>query len=75
METLPEVQKVYRIRIVTTFLQSGIPISTVNLFHELLEEHAFRLPDRRGLYDLILSEELSKIKAEIVGKHTYLCYL
>ena len=40
-ETLPEAQKLYRIKLVKVFLKVGIPLSKIKILHELLEEHAF----------------------------------
>ena len=31
-ETLPEAQKVYRVKVVTTFLKAGVPLSKIEHF-------------------------------------------
>ena len=70
-ETLPDNQRVYRVKVVHTFLSAGVPISKIPLFRELLEENGFRLTDRRRMTDivpLILSQEKEKIKNEIAIK-------
>jgi len=70
-ETLPEQQQVFRVKVVTTFLQAGVPLSKVEHFRELLEETGFRLTDRRYLFDLIpfiLEEEKQINKVSIQGK-------
>jgi hypothetical protein len=70
-ETLPDSQQVYRVKVVTCFLKAAVPLHKLDCFRELLEEHAYRLSDRRHLSDLIpfiRSEEESKIRQEIRGK-------
>ena len=46
-ETLPTNQRVYRIKVVSAFLKAGVPLSKLECFREILEEHAYRLTDRR----------------------------
>ena len=70
-ETLPEDHQVYRIKVVTAFLKSGVPLSKVESFRDLLEENAYRLTDRCNLLDyatFILKEEESRIRSEIDGQ-------
>ena len=70
-ETLPQNQQVFRVKVVRTFLKAGVPLSKIDLFRDLLEETAFRLTDRRFMFDLIpfiLKEEEATIKNEISGK-------
>lgn len=70
-ETLPEQQQVYRIKVVTAFLKAGVPLSKIESFRELLEENAYRLTDRRNMYDyvpFILKDEENRIRQEIEGK-------
>ena len=38
-ETLPEDHQVYRIKVVSAFLKSGVPLSKVESFKDLLERH------------------------------------
>ena len=45
-ETLPQDQRVYRIKVVMAFLQAGVPLNKLESSRELLEENAFRLTDR-----------------------------
>ena len=71
-ETLPENQQVFRVKVVTCFLRTGVPLSKLTYFHELLEESTFRMSDRRHMSDLIpfiLHEEQAQIKKEIDGKY------
>ena len=70
-ESLPEAHKLWRVKVVTTFLKAGVPLGKVELFRHLLEENAYSLSDRRGMSDLIpfiQSEEQQQIKAELQGK-------
>ena len=69
--TLPDNQRVYRVKVTRTFLSAGVPLNKIPLFRELLEENGFRLTDRRRLSDtvpLILQQEKEKIRNEISGK-------
>ena len=52
--TLSEDCQVHRIKVVTTFLEAGIPLNKVDSFRDLLEENSTRLAGRRSLSDLIL---------------------
>ena len=67
-ETLPMDQRVYRVKVVKTFLRAAVPLNKIDTFRELLEENAFRLTDRRHMTDLVpfvLSQEVDEIKAEM----------
>ena len=71
-ETLPEEHRVYRVRVVETFLRAGVCLSKLEYFRPLLEESSYRLADRRQMQDLIpfiLDQEKLKIKKEIDGQH------
>ena len=46
-------QQVYRVKVVPTFLQAGVPLSKLDIFRDLLEENGFRLSDRLFMFDLI----------------------
>ncbi len=70
-QTLPEAQRVFRVRVVKTFLKAGVPLHKLEDYREILEQHAYKLADKRGMNDLIpfvLEDEQSTIKAEISGK-------
>ena len=70
-ETLPQAQRVYRVKVVRTFLRAGVPLNKIADFRELLEESASRLTDRRHMSDLVpfvLTQERAVIKEEIGGK-------
>ena len=71
-ETLPEVQRVFRVKVVSSFLRAGVPLNKLQYFREVLQNHAYRLADNRGMYDLIpfvLADETKQIKAEIDSKN------
>ncbi len=44
--TLPDAQRIYRVKVARTFLTAGVPLNKVPLFRELLEENGYRLKDR-----------------------------
>lgn len=71
-QTLPDSHRVYRVKVVTSFLKAGVPLSKLVHFREVLEQHAYKLADIRGMYDIIpfvLEEEQKRIKSEIQGKN------
>ena len=71
-ETLPIDQRVYRVKVVRTFLRAAVPLQKLEFFRELLEKGGFRLSDRHYMSDivpLIHQEELRLLKKEIQGKH------
>ena len=69
-ETLPKNVQVYRIKVVSSFLCAGVPLSKIDCFRGLLEENGYRLTDRRHLFDaipFILTEEEARLtSAEIL---------
>ena len=70
-ENLPEQHRLYRLQVVRTFLLAGVPLNKLCVFKDLLEEHAYRLSDRRHMSDMIpfiLQQEKEQIKREINGK-------
>ena len=71
-QTLLDEQRVYRVKVMTTFLRAGVPISKLKYFRHLLEENALRLHEPRHMHDLIpfiSDNEKSKIKTEIKDKY------
>ena len=67
-ETLPESVRVYRVKVLCTFLKAGVPIKKIDNFRDLLEENALRIAGRKPMSDLIpfvLGEERRRIKAKI----------
>ena len=51
--TLSEEVRVYRIKVVTSFLKAGVPLSKIDCFRDLLEENAFRLSQASNLSQLV----------------------
>ena len=49
-EILPESHKLYRVKVVTAFLKSGIPLQKVDRLGEVLEFGGYRLTNARGTY-------------------------
>ena len=71
-ETLPEQQQVFRVKVVKTFLQAGVPLGKVDQFRALFEETGYRLTDKRFLFDLIpfiLEDEKARNKQSIQGQY------
>ena len=70
-ETLPADQRIFRIKVVSTFLKAGVPLNKIDIFRDVLEEGSYRLAGRRPMSDLvpfIHSEEKQRIREEISGK-------
>ena len=56
-------------KVVSTMLRAGVPLGKIDLFRDLLEEHAYALTSAthlRQLIPFILQEELSRIRKEIL---------
>ena len=51
-ETLPDEQRVHRMKVLTAFLRAGIPLNKLSCFADILEENAFSLGGRRTMSDL-----------------------
>ena len=70
-ETLSELNKLYRIKVVTAFLKSGIPLQKIDGLREVLEAGRYRLTNARGIHDLVpfvRTNEGNKIKEELSEK-------
>ena len=52
-ETLSEEVRFYRIKVVTSFLKAGVPLSKIDCFHDLLEENAFQISQAFYLSQLV----------------------
>lgn len=54
-ETLNEEHKVYRVKVVMTLIQAGIPLEKLECqgLRDLLQENGFRLTDTRHMRDLV----------------------
>ena len=70
-ETLSDSVCVYRVKVVTAFLKAGVPVSKIDSFRDILEEHGLSLSGRQHLSELIpfiLHQEKAQIKEEISGR-------
>lgn len=70
-ENLPEITRIYRVKVVSAFLKAGVPLSKVDSFRDIFEEHSFSLCDSsklRQLIPFILDKEIQDIKRAIEGK-------
>lgn len=71
-ETLSKVQREFCINVLTAFLKAGVPLNKLDHFHEVLEEHAYKLADRCGMYNLIpfmlAYRSRSTLKLQLEGK-------
>ena len=75
MNTLHDSVRVYRIRVLTAMLKSGMPVSKLDCFRELLEENALALssvPNTRQLLPFVLVQESDRVKAAISGRPSYI---
>ena len=69
-EMLSDNQRVFRIRVLKTFLKAGVPLQKMDDFRELLEEGGYRLtsvPNMRQFIPFVRKEEEEMIKGEISG--------
>ena len=70
-ETLPEDVRIYRVKVLSTFLKAGVPINKIAAFRDILEENSLRLAGRKPMSDLIpfvLHTEKKQIKSELANK-------
>ena len=70
-ESLSLAHRVYRVKVLRSFMKAGVPLNKIDCFRELLEEEAFSLTSSRHLSDLIDvigKDERKKEKEEIEGR-------
>ena len=70
-ETLPDSTCIYRVRVVTSLLKSGISLNKADGLRELLEENGYSLSSSthlRQLVPFVLHEEIKTIQQEISGR-------
>ena len=70
-ETLPDEQRVHRVKVLTAFLRAKIPLNKLSCFADILEDKIFSLGGRRTMSDLlpfILQNEKCCFKSEISGR-------
>ena len=71
-ECLPEKQRIYRIKVLSSFLKAGVPLNKLESFRDVFEEHGYRLACRRTMSDyipFITSQEISLIKQEMAQRN------
>ena len=71
-DTVCDAHRVYRIKVLMSFMRAGVPISKLKYFRDILEENSMRLTDPSNMLQLVpfvLEEEKSLIKEEIKGKY------
>lgn len=71
-ETQSMAQRVYRFKVVRTFLKAGVAINKIDQFREIFEEQGYSLSHSSNLssmIDVINKEENEKVKKEITGRN------
>ena len=71
-ECLPEKQRIYRIKVLSSFLKAGVPLNKLESFRDVFEEHGYRLVCRRTMSDyipFITSQVISLIKQEMAQRN------
>ena len=71
LSTLPDSTRIYRVRVVTSLLKSGISLNKADGLRELLEENGYSLSSSthlRQLVPFVLHEEIKTIQQEISGR-------
>ncbi|KAK3745835.1 hypothetical protein QZH41_004304 [Actinostola sp. cb2023] len=71
-EMLSDSKRLFRIKVMKTFLKAGVPLKKMDDFRELLEEGGYRLtsvPNMRQLIPFVRKEEEETIKGEISGSN------
>ncbi len=71
-DTIGDAHRVYRIKVLMSFMRAGVPISKLKYFRDILEENSMRLTDPSHMLQLVpfvLEQEKSLIKEEIKGKY------
>ena len=76
-ETLTKSTQFFRVKVVSTFLHTSIPLNKLNIFRELFEENGYQLTDKCNMVDLIPFIQKCKVDAiseEIKGKDVSVCF-
>ena len=74
---LPETTRLYHIKALTAFLKTGVPLSKIDGFRDLLEEHTYSLSDFSNLRNpipFILQTEINRLKESICGKYVSIIF-
>ena len=64
-------KQVFRVKVMKTFWQAGVPLNKIEEFRDLFEETGFHFFNTRNLHDLmplIVDEEMCQIKSDMKGK-------
>lgn len=65
-------QRIYRIKVVSSFLKAGVPLAKIDSFRDVFEDHGYRLACRRTMSDhipFIRLHEISLIKDEMAERN------
>ena len=76
-ETPSMAQRVYRFKVVRTFLKAGVAINKIGQFREIFEEQGYSLSHSSNLssmIDVINKEEKDKVKREIAGRNVSIIF-
>ena len=68
--------RIFRIKVLTTFLKAGVPLNRLDVFRPLLEESGIRLTNRTmtQLIPVIQEEGKKRKKGEITGQELSLTF-
>ena len=70
-ESLSVAHRVYRVKVVRSFMKARVPLNKIDCFRESLEEEAFSLTSSRHIsdfIDVIAKDKRKKVKEEIEGR-------
>ena len=76
-EHLPVETRVYRVKVLTSFLKAGVPLTKLDCFRGILEESAFNLSSSQHMRELIPfihKEQQCEIKREITNRQVAVIY-
>lgn len=66
--------RIFRIKILTSFLKAGVPLNRLDIFRPLLEESGIRLTNRTNMAQLIPVIQEEGKKGEITGQELSLTF-
>ena len=68
-------QRVYRFKVVRTFLKAGVAINNIDQFEENFEEQGYSLSHSSNLSSMIdVIKEKDKVKKEIAGRNVSIIF-
>ncbi len=70
-DTIGDAHRVYRIKVLMSFMRAGVPFSKLKYFRDILEENSMRLTDPSHMLQLVpfVLEQEKSLKEEIKGKY------